>query len=221
MTIVIETSLSKTMTLIVLCSIFFSYISIGSGLVTLYQRTRNISSSNWDSATTLTKYGIRNVMDCAGKCQIRKDQSEDCNAFKFDNGSDSCALGLVTFLEDPGPGERAETIMMDTDIIPSLDMVCRGGERCCGPEVTRICGEGEGDCHRDEDCAGTLQCGEDNCGQSGGLWDAEDDCCERRCSSDRPCPQVKWANVISTTYSIQYTPQYHQKKSTNLKYSHY
>ena len=57
--------------------------------------------------------------------------------------------------------------------------------------LSRLCGEGEGDCHSDEDCQGTLQCGEDNCPvQSGGLWDEEDDCCERRCSSDRPCAQV-------------------------------
>ena len=132
-------SLSWTMTMIALCSILFSYFSLGSNLVTLYQRTTNISSSNWDSATKSTKYGIRNVIDCAGKCQIRQGQTGDCNAFKFDNESDSCDLGLLTFLEDPGPGESSETIMMDTGIIPSLNMVCRGGERCCGPEDTRSC----------------------------------------------------------------------------------
>ena len=61
-----------------------------------------------------------------------------------------------------------------------------------GPEVTRLCGEGKGDCHRDEDCAGTLQCDEDNCVQSGGLWDAENDCCEGRYASDRHCSQVSF-----------------------------
>ena len=97
----------------------------------------------------------------------------------------------MTFLEDPEPGETSAVIMMDTDIIPSLNQICRGGERYCGPETTRLCGEGEGDCAKDEDCAGSLQCGEDNCPvKSGGLWDSQDDCCERRCSSDRPCPQV-------------------------------
>ena len=203
MVIINNISLSKTMTLIGLCSLFIPCVTLGSNLVTLYQRTRNISSSNWDSATKTTQYGIRNVIDCAGKCQIRQGKSGDCNAFKFDNESDSCAMGVVTFLEDPGPGENPETIMMDTDIIPSLNQVCRGGESCCGPEATRTCGEGEGDCQGDGDCQGTLQCGKDNCAQSGGLWDAEDDCCERRCSSDRPCPQVKWANMKSTPSDYQ------------------
>ena len=157
---------------------------------TLYQATRNISESSWFYATTSTKYGIRNVLDCAGKCQIRHSVDGNCNAFKYDNSSDLCDMGLVTFLEDPGPGETAVAIMVDTEVIDSLGRVCRGGESCCGPEATRTCGEGEGDCQGDWDCEGTLQCGEDNCAQSGGLWDAGDDCCERRCSSDRPCPQV-------------------------------
>ena len=137
MVIINNPSLSWTMTMIALCSILFSCFSLGSNLVTLYQRTKNISTSNWDSATKSTKYGIRNVIDCAGKCQIRQGQTGDCNAFKFDNESDSCDLGLLTFLEDPGPGESPESIMMATDIIPSLNMVCRGGERCCGPEDNR------------------------------------------------------------------------------------
>ena len=106
-------------------------------------------------------------------------------------------MGLVTFLEDPSPGENPETIMVDTSIITDLNLVCRGGENCCGPESTRLCGEGEGDCHGDEDCSGTLQCGEDNCPlQSGGLWDTQDDCCERRCTSERPCPQA-WGPCLS------------------------
>ena len=34
-----------------------------------------------------------------------------------------------------------------------------------------------------------LECGHNNCGKEGGLWDAEDDCCQRRCTEDRPCEQ--------------------------------
>ena len=30
------------------------------------------------------------------------------------------------------------------------------------------CGEGEGDCNTDQDCAGLLVCGRDNCGRAGG-----------------------------------------------------
>ena len=82
-------------------------------------------------------------------------------------------------------------IIVYAGVSDNMDQVFLGGESWCGPELTRLCGEGEGDCQRDEDCEGTLQCGKDNCGLSGGLWDAEDDCCEKRCSADRPCPQVK------------------------------
>ena len=181
----------KSDMIIIIWIVFTICFSHVEGMNTLYQATRNISESSWSFATTSTKYGIKNVLDCAGKCQIRHSVDADCNAFKYDNTSDLCDMGLLTFLEDPGPGESPVAIMVDTGVIDNLDQVCRGGESCCGPELTRLCGEGEGDCQRDEDCEGTLQCGEDNCGQSGGLWDAEDDCCEKRCSSDRPCPQVK------------------------------
>ena len=178
----------------------FSIFALSQGLETLYQATRNLSSSSWTSATTSFTYGIRNVLDCAGKCQMRHSKNSDCNAFKYDNTSDLCDMALLSFLEDPSPGESRVSIMVDTGVIHSLDMVCRGGDSCCGPEATRICGEGEGDCQGDEDCEGTLQCGEDNCvtqaGQAGGLWDAEDDCCERRCSPDRPCHQVTGQSLI-------------------------
>ena len=37
---------------------------------------------------------------------------------------------------------------------------------------------------------GHLVCGDNNCNaKSGGLWDPEDDCCEQRCSSTRPCAE--------------------------------
>ena len=32
-----------------------------------------------------------------------------------------------------------------------------------------------------------MVCGKDNCPYTGGRWDAEDDCCERRCTSGHPC----------------------------------
>ena len=34
---------------------------------------------------------------------------------------------------------------------------------------------------------GSMVCGTDNCPYTGGRWDAEDDCCERRCTPDHPC----------------------------------
>lgn len=136
------------MTWIKACIIFSIFVHV-EGINTLYQATRNMSESSWNSVTTSTKYGIRNVLACAGKCQIRHSVDGNCNAFKYDNSSDLCDMGLVTFLEDPGPGETAVAIMVDTEVIDSLGRVCRGGESCCGPEATRTCGEGEGDCQGD------------------------------------------------------------------------
>ena len=114
-----------------------------------------------------------------------------CNAFKYNEQDQSCSLALLNYLEDPNDGEEATSIMISESAEQSLKMYCRGGENCCGREDNRLCDEGEGDCDHDDQCAGVLQCGQDNCAtQSGGYWDSEDDCCERRCSTDRPCPQV-------------------------------
>ena len=73
--------------------------------------------------------------------------------------------------------------------------------------IQRLCEEGEGDCDEDDQCsgaktrnlshvyeknqsfiAGMLECGSNNCAlKSGGLWDSEDDCCQKKCAPDRPC----------------------------------
>ena len=54
-----------------------------------------------------------------------------------------------------------------------------------------MCEEGEGDCNKDGDCAGRLVCGNNNCGKyhdlTTGMWDEEDDCCERQCTPEKPC----------------------------------
>ena len=50
-----------------------------------------------------------------------------------------------------------------------------------------LCEEGEGDCNSDLECAGLLECGNTNCAMDGGLWDSGDDCCQARCTADRPC----------------------------------
>ena len=109
----------------------------------------------------------------------------------------------MTYLEDPDVGETAVTVMISEEA-ENLKMYCRGGESCCGKESNRLCAEGdaallndviddgeagEGDCEHDDECDGVwLQCGTDNCSKSGGSWDPEDDCCERKCSSAKPCP---------------------------------
>ena len=95
----------------------------------------------------------------------------------------------LTFLEDPHPGDEAFTILVSKSAAKDLDMTCRGGEHCCQRDSKRICDEGEGDCNSDWECKGMLECGQNNCKMEGGLWDAEDDCCQRRCTFDRTCGQ--------------------------------
>lgn len=80
-------------------------------------------------------------------------------------------------------------MMVEVTAAETLPRTCRGGEHCCRPDFP--CGEASGDCNQDQDCQGALVCGTDNCmtsgGHSGGRWDEDDDCCERRCSWERPC----------------------------------
>ena len=129
-------------------------------------------------------------MDCASKCQNYEMSYSWCNAFKYNEQDQSCSLALLNYLEDPNDGEEATSIMISESAEQSLKMYCRGGENCCGREDNRLCGEGEGDCDHDDQCSGHLRCGNNNCvHKSGGLWDHTDDCCERRCSADRPCDQ--------------------------------
>ena len=82
--------------------------------------------------------------------------------------------------------------MIDTNMVPTLHMHCRGGEHCCHKGHLNMCAEGEGDCDTDNDCAGALVCGTNNCANFrtlDGLWDAEDDCCERQCTPEHPCQE--------------------------------
>ena len=56
-----------------------------------------------------------------------------------------------------------------------------GGDSCC--TGSKPCGEGEGDCDYDSECAGNLVCGLDNCRRGPlrhiGSFDDTDDCCQR------------------------------------------
>jgi hypothetical protein len=67
---------------------------------------------------------------------------------------------------------------------PCNDVFCHGGNDGCSGNLC----EGDGDCDKDEDCAGALLCGTDNCKAfrdssawdktcDAPGWDATDDCC--------------------------------------------
>ena len=85
----------------------------------------------------------------------------------------------------------SKEIFVEVDKISRMPMYCRGGANCCNKDHSTMCVEGEGDCNTDNDCAGVLQCGKNNClsfhPAGGGLWDADDDCCERKCTPQHPC----------------------------------
>jgi hypothetical protein len=49
---------------------------------------------------------------------------------------------------------------------------CKGIDNGC-----TLIPAGDGDCDSDNDCAGNLVCGTDNCEQSSGQYDSTDDCC--------------------------------------------
>ena len=90
-----------------------------------------------------------------------------CNAYSWE-ADGSCRLALLTSLEDPQPGQAGREVLLDSGA--GLGRVCRGGDQCCRPD--NQCGEGAGDCDTDQDCAGLLVCGSNNCGQAGGRWAA-------------------------------------------------
>lgn len=58
--------------------------------------------------------------------------------------------------------------MVNINVVDDLKMYCRGGTSCCGKGDLKLCVEGEGDCDDDEQCAGLLECGTDNCPSTSG-----------------------------------------------------
>ena len=50
--------------------------------------------------------------------------------------------------------------------LDTLPMTCRGGDHCCARNDVKLCAQDEGDCNSDQDCAGSLVCGDNNCPQS-------------------------------------------------------
>ena len=182
---------------------------------TLYTATINISSSSWNSRVVSSR-PASSVLTCAGHCQDRHESYGDCNSFYYQPASRQCDMGSLTFLEDPAPGETYVRLMVVEELVDTLKMYCRGGDGCCGVGSNRLCVEGEGDCDHDDQCAGVLECGEDNCAtKSGGYWDDSDDCCQARCSSDRQCLQG-WGPCTSSSHCEGYENGYNVCDKTCL-----
>ena len=105
------------------------------------------------------------TLDCAHHCTYWEENSGVCNTFSYDQNTKKCKLAKLAFIEDPLPGEDFVSIMIDTAVIDTLEMRCRGGEHCCVRNDVKMCGEGDGDCNHDRDCDSGLICGDDNCSQ--------------------------------------------------------
>ena len=57
----------------------------------------------------------------------------------------ACHLFQLTYLEDPDVGEVSLAVMVSQEQLDTLNMVCRGGDNCCGKADNRLCGEGKED----------------------------------------------------------------------------
>ena len=78
--------------------------------------------------------------------------------------------------------DSEQTMMVLQTSLDTLPMTCRGGDHCCARNDykllllllyhyyyrndVKLCAQDEGDCNTDQDCAGSLVCGDNNCPQS-------------------------------------------------------
>ena len=104
---------------------------------------------------------------------------------------------------------------------------CHGQENCCKSyPSSKRCSKGEGDCDNDDECAGSLVCGSNNCAGSGfwgnGGFTHQDDCCTEPgvscgghlASTCNQCPQghgaswcngdCKWINKCRGVWPVQW-----------------
>merc|ERR1719334_1432255 len=95
----------------------------------------------------------------------RKDMKKDMK-----NEDEKAWLTQSTYMDRIGKDEKNLTW-------PIIKRVwCHGKDSgCCTRD--NPCYAGEGDCDNDDECAGALVCGRDNCANDGG-FDASDDCCK-------------------------------------------
>ena len=100
-----------------------------------------------------------------------------CNSMTNSHDSDKnrpqcLRLSTVTLAEtDSQLFKSCQKVYLDCD--PGLP----GTGSCCQPDNT--CGEGEGDCDKNEDCDGDLICGTNNCRKWNPAAPAAHDCCQK------------------------------------------
>ena len=143
----------------------------------------------WTSEVEFETGDCGTLFSCAARCIL---SSTPCNSAYFNEEAYSCSLGNLTYLENVAE-EDSIAILVDFDVAHAVDLKCRGGLDCCNTQNRPDfpCELGEGDCDRDEDCRTGTVCSENSCttnfGQTGYLWDDEDDCCAAKCTEESPC----------------------------------
>ncbi|XP_023343984.1 fibrillin-2 [Eurytemora carolleeae] len=159
----------------------------------MFKSTMNMTYSTFIQYRTWTLTAT-DGMECGMKCL----HFGNCNSFSFQQTSFSpgnvygtCEGAMLSTLVDTDNGIR---IFIDAGSYDEWDIICSGSEGCCRRTGSgrALCGLWEGDCNNDNECTGMLKCGNNNCVQNwgeGGLWDAEDDCCEPPCTPNHPCAE--------------------------------
>ena len=116
------------------------------------------------------------------------DKTDDCCARDDGHG------GLTTVPLDNEPNECLE--------VDACEYACCGGDDGGCHDALEWLHIGDGDCDSDDDCAGDLVCGTDNCGRQEGFdishwpvesqcgWDTTDDCCCRPTDDDGGCTTI-------------------------------
>ena len=123
------------------------------------------------------------------------DTTDDCCARDDGHG------GLTTVPLDNEPNECLE--------VDACEYVCCGGDDGGCHDALEWLHIGDGDCDSDDDCAGDLVCGTDNCGRQEGFdishwpvesqcgWDTTDDCCCRP-TDDGGCTTIPEDQSLTT-----------------------
>ena len=157
------------------------------------------------------------TLDCAHHCTYWEENSGVCNTFSYDQNTKKCKLAKLAFIEDPLPGEDFVSIMIDTAVIDTLEMRCRGGEHCCVRNDVKMCGEGDGDCNHDRDCDSGLICGDDNCSQqvSGERDGGGDDDHDKDCTKCNDQAQKSFQSLMNFIL-IGKTPKWFSAPHKNL-----
>ena len=125
-----------------------------------YFRTEDKNVGRWNELIIRHVPGINSKIVCAGLCQVEP----KCNSFKLKD--DNCTLTgpivrLEEFIENINNQKLYEPFYLEDTGNP-YPKNCHGGDNCCNINNTCSWYTREVDCDTDDDCFGSLKCGEGN-----------------------------------------------------------